>query len=305
MLLTECPSKENGCAGRLLPGRRERTASTAEFPCCAGIDYYCNNACYLHWHEEIELVYVTEGALSAHVNGICTELQAGEGILVNTGVLHSYSEGANVKTTAVYLLFLPSLIGGWDGSVYWKKYIKPLTGALSLSGLPLTEKGTWQETVLRHARRAAACMKQEDDGFEIDVRTELAHILRLVSRHAAPSGPVSARQSADAQAMRMMLSYMENNCSRDLRIEEIADSAYMSPQSCLRLFKRFTSVPPKRYLLQVRLEKARRLLRESTLTLSMVCAECGFSDQSYFTKLFREHFGMPPGAFRQSAQTTG
>ena len=305
MLIADCPSKGTDCPDSLLPGRREKTGSPAEFPCCAGIDYYMNDACYLHWHEEFEIVYVVEGALSAHINGTCCRLDSGQGILVNTGVLHSYSESQNVRTKAVYILFLPSLTGGPDGSVYWKKYIRPLTGALSFSCLPLTEKGTWHDEVLRRAEKTASLMEHEDDGFEIDVRSELTHILRLVSAHTAAPGPVSARQSADEQAMRAMLSFMENNCGRDLRIEEIAASAYMSPQSCLRLFRRFTSMPPKRYLLQVRLEKARRLLLESTLNLGSVCAECGFSDQSYFTKLFREHFGMPPGAFRHAAQASG
>lgn len=299
MLIDNCPSKGEGIPGQLLPGRRERTASRTDFPCCAGLDHYNNDACYLHWHEEIEIVYITDGSLWAHVNGTRHFLQAGQGILVNTGVLHSYAESEGKNTTAVYLLFFPSLAGGCEGSVYWTKYIHPFTGALALTCVPLTELGSWHGEILQRAQRTVELMKKEADGFEIDVRTELAHILRIAGRHTKASGPVGARQTAETQAMRTMLAYMENNCGRDLRIGEVAGSAYLSPQSCLRLFQRFTAMSPKRYLLQVRLEKARRLLLETTLDIAAVGAECGFSDQSYFTKLFREHYGSPPGAFRR------
>jgi len=68
----------------------------------------------------------------------------------------------------------------------------------------------------------------------------------------------------------------------------------------LRAFRRTTGLPPHRWLLRHRVEKAKALLRESALPLHDVALECGFADQSHLTRVFTRWAGQAPGTWRRS-----
>ena len=55
------------------------------------------------------------------------------------------------------------------------------------------------------------------------------------------------------------------------------------------------------YLTQIRLDNSRKMLRETHLSITEIAMACGFSSQSYFTKIFRETYGLTPGLYRKSA----
>ncbi|MBD5559465.1 MAG: AraC family transcriptional regulator [Clostridia bacterium] len=299
MYVTSCVIKGDGPDCSLLPGGRERTASSAEFPCVVGPDHYRGNACSLHWHEEFEMVLVSDGTLTASVNGRTYRLGPGTGLFVNTGVLHSYAELEGRDANLTYLLFMPSLIGGSTGSVFWRKYLDPLVSSLALSAVLLADE-PWQQKILSLVGRAAAAHKEALHGYEITVRSLLSEAAMHLSDHAVPDGPVSVRQTEASKAMRQMLSFLQANYTRSVRIEEIAGSAHVSVRSCQRLFRTFTSQSPKQFLLGLRLEKARLMLEDTSLGIPEICADCGFTDQSYFTKLFRERLGATPASYRRA-----
>ena len=65
-----------------------------------------------------------------------------------------------------------------------------------------------------------------------------------------------------------------------------------------RAFREATGRSPHQYLLHRRVEAAKVLIRQG-LPLAEVAGQCGFSDQSYFTKVFQKHTGHPPGEYRR------
>lgn len=105
--------------------------------------------------------------------------------------------------------------------------------------------------------------------------------------------------------LRRAIEFMHDNCGRELALAEIAAAAYLSEFHFARLFKKITSTTPHSFLAGLRIERARRLLAESDLSIVEVGAEVGYSSQSHFTKVFREATGLTPQAFRRAARSTG
>ena len=105
--------------------------------------------------------------------------------------------------------------------------------------------------------------------------------------------------------LRRAIEFMHDNCGRELGLAEIAGAAYLSEFHFARLFKKITGATPHTYLASLRIEKARRLLAETDLSIVEVGAQVGYASQSYFTKVFREATGMTPKAFRDAAIRTG
>ena len=86
--------------------------------------------------------------------------------------------------------------------------------------------------------------------------------------------------------------------AKDQFVEQIADSALISRRECMRLFQRVIGTSPMQYLIDCRIRKAKQLLLETDGTILHIAASCGFQNQSYFTKVFRERTGVSPGKFR-------
>jgi AraC family transcriptional regulator len=162
------------------------------------------------------------------------------------------------------------------------------------------------ETLLKIARIIAGEVTDEKPGHEIMldalVRQLAIHLLRshLTVRKSAQIelsrvGPVDRR-------LRRALEFMHDNYGRELALEEIAASAYLSEYHFARLFKQITGVTPHVYLANLRIEKARRLLVETSLPVIEIAAMVGYQSQSHFTKIFKSVTGITPRAYRDSSR---
>jgi AraC family transcriptional regulator len=96
---------------------------------------------------------------------------------------------------------------------------------------------------------------------------------------------------------------IESRLNGQLSLAEVARACELSVAQFARAFKRSTDLPPYRFLLERRLERARHLLLRSDLPLADVAMSCGFADQSHFTKAFQKRVGASPGAFRAAAKS--
>ena len=132
------------------------------------------------------------------------------------------------------------------------------------------------------------------------VRQLVIHLLRahLNVRKSARvelsrAGPVDRR-------LRRALEFMHDNFSRELSLEEIASAAYLSEYHFARLFKQILGITPHVYLANLRLERARRLLAETTFSISEIAGMVGYQSQSHFTKIFKSVTGVTPRVYRES-----
>lgn len=87
-----------------------------------------------------------------------------------------------------------------------------------------------------------------------------------------------------------------------LALEDIATRAHCSVNHLIALFRRHLRQTPARYLRDVRLRHAERLLMRSHLPVALIAEQCGFVSPFHFSRIFKEHYGLAPLAFRQQAQ---
>ena len=93
--------------------------------------------------------------------------------------------------------------------------------------------------------------------------------------------------------------FLEENLTHDLDINEVARAASLSPFYLTRIFKARYGVPPYRYLIRLRIDRASELLRDSSLTVTQICHRSGFNSLSHFITTFRNHTGMSPSQYRR------
>jgi AraC family transcriptional regulator len=96
------------------------------------------------------------------------------------------------------------------------------------------------------------------------------------------------------------IEFMDANLAERLALDDIAGAAGLSPAHLIRQFKLSTGIPPHKYLVRLRLERAKRLLRETDCSIAQVAFDCGFSHQEHMTRFFGQLVGTTPAAFRRA-----
>ena len=90
------------------------------------------------------------------------------------------------------------------------------------------------------------------------------------------------------------------NIKRGVALKEVARECGLSVGYFSHAFRRTLGVAPHKWLIEQRVAVSKEKLRGDELSLSDVAAECGFSDQSHLTRVFRRAVGVSPGAWRRA-----
>ena len=106
--------------------------------------------------------------------------------------------------------------------------------------------------------------------------------------------PLRARLGVQNSKVLSIIELMESNLSEPLSLIEIAEYAGLSRRQIERLFRQEMGRSPARYYLEIRLDRARHLLIQSSLPVVEVAVACGFVSASHFSKCYRELYGRSP-----------
>jgi AraC family transcriptional regulator len=98
---------------------------------------------------------------------------------------------------------------------------------------------------------------------------------------------------------RRVTSRLLDDVAGDTSLSELAALCGRSRSQFIRAFKQSTGMPPHRWLLMQRVERAKELLRVTNLPIVEIALRCGFSDQSHLTRVFSKAFDITPGAWRR------
>ncbi len=112
----------------------------------------------------------------------------------------------------------------------------------------------------------------------------------------------SEADSGKSRQMSMLLPalrYMNENFQRDISMTELSDMMGITPQHFCRIFRKNMNMRPNEYLTEIRLDEAKRLMSDSTVSVSEAAERSGFRDAGYFSTVFRKHIGMPPSEYRR------
>ena len=100
-------------------------------------------------------------------------------------------------------------------------------------------------------------------------------------------------------ALRRVQLFVEANLARPIRLHHLAARAALSQYHFARAFKRSAGMTPRAFVEHRRIERAKRLLKESAKPIADVAIESGFNTQSRLTTMFRRGTGVTPAAYRR------
>jgi AraC family transcriptional regulator len=126
--------------------------------------------------------------------------------------------------------------------------------------------------------------------------------LALVRKYGnAQAHGAMARGGIAGARLKRILEYMEERCQTSLRLADLAEVAGLSEFHFARSFRQSTGLPPHQYQLQLRMQKAKSLLRAPQQNVAEVAALMGFPSVSHFSRTFKRLVGVNPSDWRRGA----
>ncbi|MFK7838612.1 MAG: GlxA family transcriptional regulator [Sulfitobacter sp.] len=202
-------------------------------------------------------------------------------------------------SSGTYTLALAGLIGGKRVTTHWeyKTALAEMLPDVIMEDTLYSVDGRLFTTAGGAASMDLMLYRVRED-YGRDIATWVAdQMVYTVPRAHSQGQRMSLQSRPEVRNPKLLLALqiMENNLEDPLRPDEIANVVHLSTRQLERLFARYLSSSPKRYYLQLRLEKARNLLRQTDLSVTDVSVACGFHSLSHFSKSYRAAFGNPPG----------
>ncbi|WP_428311850.1 helix-turn-helix domain-containing protein [Hydrocarboniphaga sp.] len=132
-------------------------------------------------------------------------------------------------------------------------------------------------------------------------RALVLHLMRGFVKPVMPDGVEAIPNSESGLKLDAMLDFIDSRLTEPLSLNDLADQVGVSRSHSARRFRAVTGMSPHRYVTQRRVEKAKQMLRETSLCLIQIALDVGFSNQSHFTQVFHSFAGETPSQFRRRA----
>ena len=255
----------------------------------------------LHWHPEFEFVSACSETLEVQVGQNTLHLEAGDSLFVNGNVLHAMRQVEGEKPDAMPNIVFSGTIIAPEHSAVYQKYLLPVASDDALPCILFRRGEGWHEAlnealagVYRQLRECKPC-------YEMAVQRQLSEIFEMIYRHfdALARTRASRMQIAAQVRIQQMLAFIRAHYAENITLSDIAAAASVSRSEANRCFNAYMGCTPIDALIQYRLETARKMLAETTLTLREIGETCGFNSESYFSRRYRWVYGCAPGHGRK------
>ncbi len=249
----------------------------------------------MHWHEDIQFIYVLEGEIEVVTLGNRTALHKGEGFFINKNVVHLVGkvDACHYNSFIFPDYFLRFYVGSPADQI-----VGQIIGKEAFPIFQITD--TRENQAVLHTLEKLSSLEQTKSAlYPYEVLSTLS-ILWLEFCRIIPiteKEPLK-KNSQIPNRMAIFLQYIELHYKDDVTLDMLAKSANVSKSECLRCFKATLQTTPYRYLIEYRLSKAADLLKSTDKLIETIASAVGFAHVSHFGKCFREKTGFSPSEYR-------
>lgn len=243
------------------------------------------------WHEQIEILYVLEGELTCRC-GLRQHI-CGSGDIVIFNPCEAHAVSAHRSPARYHCLMIDLRLCGGKDDISVRRYIEPVNGRqVRFRSVIRNDRARAFLDALLDEYRAA------EPGYELAVKGIFLSFLALLFRQEVSEEP--GRKKSGYDTIAPALRYMADHYAEEITLAELAAACCMNRSYFCRQFHELTGRTAIAYLNEYRLAKAKAMLLTTSCSISEAAAATGFSDNGYFTRKFRELYGVPPRTMRRA-----
>lgn len=248
-----------------------------------------------HWQETEEILYMRQGSLKLRIGDDNYIGKPGDIFYINPRELH---EMQALTPDCFYLAFVFPLS--------WLKFdqadeaeetcLKPLYEQRAHIVHSLEERVSEEIRIL--LEEVTALYESEEEGAWLGIKADLLKFYYYMYSN----GLVIRSQKEPSEKTLLLLEisqYIGKHCHEKLSLKQLGDEFHMSPKYFSVFFQKHFHKNLTEHITSIRIEKAKKLLLESDADMEQIALRAGFTDSSYFIRVFRQTTGMTPGRYRK------
>lgn len=294
-------NKEHSLEEDVRHGTQEHPLTAIHFTAGPGTMYPEYFYVQRHWHHNIEILKVLEGSYTMELNLENYYLEEGDICIINSGELHEI-KGEGPNTVHDVVIFNPHILEFTYQDEYQQALIAPLLAqSYSLPHIIHPDDSVYVE-ISSLFEQIMWISLEEKDGWYFRVKLllfEVLNVLKLNHRFLVSASVQGASEKERIDRYKRIVSYIEEHFMEKVSLEELAGTAQCNPQYLCHFFKEIAGVSPIQYLITYRIERAQKMLRDTTKTVLEVSLDCGFENVSYFIRKFKRSVGKTPREYRK------
>ena len=250
----------------------------------------------VHWHDELEIIYVKSGFLTVNISGENYIGKPGDAFVESPGNLHFM--GSQTGTVDYFTFLFPlKYIAFRTDDMLDDKLIEPLnSGHLMISP-------EIKDTVKEQCEQLAGVYAAEIDESEPKITGQikkkiilLQFIHELWKKGFIVENDTTGRNTVEKE----MVSYIQQNYTGKILLREFGEQFHLSEKYISRYFKEHFHITLSQYVTYLRLEHAKQMLQETDISVTEVAMQSGYQNISYFIRSFKKTYGVSPLKYRKS-----
>lgn len=249
-----------------------------------------------HAHDFIEIAFIADGTGIHTIGGQDVLITSGDIFVINYDVPHSFTPNPDSALTIYNCLFTPALFGY---SMTASRDFSDITRHFLFQSLhPENLKTHWKTssgTAYELFRKMLSEYREKGYGYMQVIRAYLIELLMLIFR---ANKAADEHKSFEQTQFYKALEYIDANYAKDLKLDELATLAFVSPAYFSRRFKAVTGCTFKEYLQRRRIEQACKLLKTTPHKVIDIAAEVGYHDLKHFNEIFKRIMQVTPSEFK-------
>lgn len=255
----------------------------------------------VHWHDELEIIYVKSGFLTVSISGENYIGTPGDAFVVSPGNLHFM--GSQTGTVDYFTFLFPvEYISFCINDMLDDKLLKPLKNGHLMIGPRV--KDTAKELCEQLVETYMAKNKKIESEITAQIKTKrilLQFILEMWEKGFVIENDKSGRNTVEKE----MISYIQQNFKEKISLKEFGELFHLSEKYISRYFKEHFHITLSQYITHLRLEYAKQLLQDTDTPVTEIAMQSGYQNVSYFIRIFKKTYGVSPLKYKKISQVHG
>lgn len=257
----------------------------------------------LHWHDDFELIYCTEGQMQVTLWGKAHSLHAGDLIIILPHAVHSIEQGDQKDGEYFNILFHAALFKGSENDPCYDKYVVPFLNGERTMECFYPAGTSFNRTVTPCILPLLEHRKESYTTHELMIKSSLFFLLHHMSLHSTAATSDNSHLQLSYSRLKNALYYVQKFYDCDISIKKAAEQCGFSESHFMKLFRELTGMSFNAYLVDYRLQLAAKQLSETDNKVIDIMENCGFHNQSYFTRAFQKKYQKSPLLYRKTVRS--
>lgn len=263
------------------------------YPCTIPLDF---PVVPLHWHKEMELIYIKKGRGQIQLETDNYEGRAGDIFVVPPGTLRSIHKLKGCTMEYENIIFEVEFLGEGAADLCAGEFLVPLASGRLLPPEKICQGEEYYDALKKSLNQMEELCETKEKAYELGVK---AAVLQMIFILIKKNPFIKEVSSPDRERLKEVLQEINTRISENISVADMAEFCGWSSSHFMRWFKKMTGDSFAAYVNDKRLTGAAEALRRTNDKILTVSQDVGFSNLSNFNRQFKKRYGVTPREYRK------